>query len=427
MILGRSLRRLGAFLVRNWPLKLAAFVVATLLYVGLVVSQDSAVVQGPIRIVTLNQPGGTQLINELRDVDEIRYVAPADAGRLRIGDFRVTIDLSDVAPTGDPATVNVSVQPLDPRVTVIDYRPRSVQVVLDELQTKTVAVRVDEGTVPTGIQVGDAVVDPTSVTITGPASAVRTVVEVVASVRIDPSGVNVDRMVNPTPTDDQGHAVIGVNLDPTTIHVQIPLFTNRQSRSLPVIPTVTGTPAPGFRIGSVSTDPLVVSLVGNLDALAALAGADTAAVLVAGATSDVDVTVGLTLPTGVLPLGNGKIHVRVHIVPVTETRTYAAGFRLDGRSPDLLYALSNDTTLLTLFGSVADLDRLASAPLVVGLDVSGLAPGTHKVSIVPSLPTGMTVAAASPAFVTVTVTLPPSPTPSPAPTASPSVAPSTVP
>lgn len=427
MNIGRAVRRLVAFLVRNWPLKLAAAIVATLLYVGLVVSQDSAVVQGPIRIDTLNQPGGSQLINVLRDLDEIRYVAPADAGRLRIEDFRVTVDLSGIEPTGDPVTVSVNVKPLDPRVTVIDFRPRSIQVVLDKVDHKTVLVRVDEGTVPTGIQVGDAIVDPTSVTVTGPSSAVRKVVEVVASVRIDPSGVNIDRMISPTPADDHGQAVTGVNLDPTTIHVQVPLFTNRQSRSLPIIPTVTGTPAPGFRIGSVSTVPLVVSLVGNLDALAALVGADTEAVLVAGATSDVDVTVGLTLPAGVQPLGDGKVRVRVHIEPVTETRTYAAGFRLDGAKPDLGYALSDQRVLLTLFGSVADLDRLSSAALIVGLDVSGLGPGAHEVTIVPLLPAGVSVAAAAPTVVTVTISLPPTPSPTPSSSAPPSAAPSSVP
>ena len=324
-------------------------------------------------------------------------------------------------------TVNVNVQPIDPRVTVIDFRPRTVQVILDRLDTKTVPVRVDEGTVPTAVQVGDAVIDPATVTISGPSSRVRAVAEAVASVRIDASGVNVDRMVSPDPVDGQGQVVSGVKVDPTTVHVTIPLFTDRQSRSLPVIPTVTGTPAPGFRIASVSTDPLVVSLVGNLDALSALVGANTAAVLVAGATSDVDVTVGLSLPVGVLPLGDGKIRVRVHIEPVTETRTYGAGFRLDGTSPGLLYSLSDAAVRLTLFGSVADLDRLSATALVVGLDVSNLAPGIHKLTIVPSLPTGVSVAASSPTVVTVTITVPPSPSPSPSSSAPPSAPPSPVP
>ncbi len=418
---GRAVRRAVTFLTRNWPLKLAAIVVATLLYAGLVVSQGSASVQGPIRITVVNQPGGTVLINQLRDIDEIRYVAPADAGRLRLEDFRATIDLTDVQTTGTPVTVRVNVEPLDPRVTVVEVRPRTVQVILDTSVRKVVAVRVDEGTVPAGVQAGDPIVDPKTVTVSGPSTVVKSVVEVRASVRLDQSGVNVDRMVNPDPVDDQGQVVTGVNVDPATVHVQVPLFTNRQSRSLPVNPTVTGTPAQGFRIASISTNPLVVSLEGNLDALAALVRADTEPVQVSGATSDVNVVVGLSLPTGVVPLGIGTVSVSVRIEPVTDTRTFGAGLRLDGRQPGLDYEIAPDHVLLTLFGSVADLDRLGSAPLVVALNVAALGPGKHDVPVVPSLPSGVTIAALSPETVTVTIRVPATPTPAPAsPSASPS-------
>ena len=95
---------------------------------------------------------------------------------------------------------------------------------------------------------------------------------------------------------------------------------------------------------------------------------------------------------------------------MTETRTFTAGVRLDGREPDLVYDIADDSVLLTLFGSVADLDRLAAAPLVVGLNVGILAPGVHEVPVVPSLPTGVTVAAIVPATVTVTITEPATPT-----------------
>ena len=49
--------------------------------------------------------------------------------------------------------------------------------------------------------------------------------------------------------------------------------------------------------------------------------------------------------------------------------------------------------LLTLFGSMADLDRLGASPIVVSLNVAELEPGTHEVPVVPSLPSGVTVAA----------------------------------
>jgi hypothetical protein len=113
--------------------------------------------------------------------------------------------------------------------------------------------------------------------------------------------------------------------------------------------------------------------------------------------------------------------VMVRITPVTETRTYSAGVRLDGAQPGLDYAVSPDRVLLTLFGSVVDLDRLSSVPLVVGLNVATLGPGTHEVPVVPSLPTGVSVAAQSPSTVAVTILVPATPTPAPSsPPASPS-------
>ena len=113
------------------------------------------------------------------------------------------------------------------------------------------------------------------------------------------------------------------------------------------------------------------------------------------------------------------------IEPITQTRTFSAGLRLDGRDATLSYTLSTDQVLLTLFGSVADLDQLAAGPLVVGVNVGGLGLGEHEVTVVPVIPSGVEVVTIEPEQVTVTVTAagassPGAATPSPGATASPS-------
>jgi YbbR domain-containing protein len=424
MNVGRSVRRVVRTIVHNWPLKVAAIVVATLLYAGLVVSQDSTVYPGPVTVLAVNQPDGSVVTNDLRDVTQIRYIAPADVGRLAARDFRATVDVSAVKPDGNPVNVRVSVEATDPRVTVLEWSPRSIQVVLDESIPKVVDVIVDRGTPPLGLDVGTTTVDPARVTITGPSAAVNRVVAVRASTPIDPSGLDVDREVEPDPIDAAGEIVPGVDVEPRTVHVTIPVFTNKESRTLPVNVMLAGTPAAGFRIASVVVTPLVVSVEGDQDQLTELIQADTAPVPVFGATSDVDATVTLALPAGVVPIGAGIVTVTVRIEAVTETRTFTAGIRLDGQQPGLAYDLAPNRVLLILFGSVADLDRLASAPLVVGVNVATLEPGTHEVPVVPSLPTGVTVANLSPETVTVIIRVPATPTPPPAsPSASPDASP----
>jgi YbbR domain-containing protein len=429
----QAIRRAGRTIVHNWPLKLAAVVLATLLYAGLVASQDSNTYPGPITVLPINQPAQTVITNQLKDVEQIQYIAPADLGRLRADDFRATVDLANVKPDGNPVSLRVVVTAVDPRVTILDHRPRTIQVVLDQKVSKTVKVVVAQSDPPPGLQVGEATVTPAEVEVTGPSALVNLVVNARVTATIDGSGVDVDRDVAPVAVDAAGEVVTGVDLDPPLVHVTIPVYTNLESRTLPVNPIVTGTPAAGFRIGSVDVEPLVVSVEGDQAQLAVLVAADTAPVPVSGATRDVTSKVAYALPTGVSVIGDQTATVTVHIVAVTETRTFVAGIRLDGRQPQLQYEASDTRVLLTLFGSTADLDRLAASPLVIALNVADLGPGAHEVPVVPSLPSAVTVAAISPETVTVTVTERPTPSPAPTPEPvastgpSPSVAPSAAP
>ena len=176
------------------------------------------------------------------------------------------------SPTASSVNVRVAVSAVDPRVTILDSQPRSIQVVLDEVTTKQVPVDVQQGPTPPGVDVGEMTYTPTEVTVTGASTAVSRVVAARVIVarstpRASTSTATVEAQAG---RRQRAQIVAGVELDPRTVHVTIPLFTNRETRTLPVNPVVTGTPAQGFRIASVAADPLVVSVEGDADQLAAL-------------------------------------------------------------------------------------------------------------------------------------------------------------
>lgn len=412
MSMRRTVRRALGFLVHNWPLKLAAIVVATLLYAGIVASQDSSTYPGPVPVRATNQPAGTVVTNQLRDVEQIRYIAPADVPRLRADDFRATVDLAGVRPDGNPVAVPVRVTVTDARVTILEVIPPTIQVVLDTSVSRTVPVQVDRGPAPDRIDIGETRVEPAEVTVSGPSTTVSQVVAARVSVSLDPGGLDVDREFEAIPVDESGNPVTGVDVEPRRVHVSIPLFTDQESRTLPVNAVVTGTPAPGFRVASVAVDPLTVLVQGDGEQLTGLTLVDTAPVGLFGATRNVVETVELVLPPGVVALDAEAVTVTVRIQAVTETRTFGAGIALEDRDPGLEYAVVPGRVLLTLFGPVADLDTLAAAPLTVIVDVGDLAPGVHDVRVVPSLPSGVSVAATAPETVRVTVTGPAPPSPS---------------
>lgn len=415
--------RFLGFIVHNWPLKLAAVGLATLLYGGLVLSQTTQPFPGSVQIDAENPPPDAIIMSPLGAVSGIRYVAPPDLGlRIDSTSFKATVDLKDIVPTGQPVTLDVTVEAVDSRIQVLDFGPKRISVTVDRVGTKTVPVRVVLGPVPSGFDVGDPVVDSESVTVSGPQSIVDGITEVHAPVTVDASGIDIDQLVGLIASDANG-TELGVDsrveIDPPRVRVQIPIFTDRRTKTLPVTPNVVGTPAAGFEVASIEVDPPVVSVEGDANDLAGLDRADTLPISVSGASSQVTQVVTLALPDGVQALGTGTVTVTVQLRPVTGTRTFEAGLVLVGARPDLLYALSTDRILVTIGGSVADLDRLSGVDLVLTADVTGLDVGTHTIAVSANLATGLTLVGASPNPVDVTVTRAVTPSASPAPSATP--------
>jgi YbbR domain-containing protein len=402
------------FIVRNWPLKLGAVALSMLLYGGLVLSQTTQEFRGSVPIETINQPSDVTVRSDLGAVSSIRYFAPSDLGlRVDSTSFRATVDLASVNPSGGPISLTVRVSAVDPRVQVLDYDPRRIIVTLDRVTSREVSVRpVVVGTVPPGLQLGVPTVDQTTAKVTGPAAVIAKVAEVLARFEIDPSGIDINRMVDLIAVDAAGEPLIPVDVEPASARVRVAVFTDRRTRTVPVSPVVVGTPAAGFEVASVSVLPIVVQVEGDANDLAALGSADTLPVSVTGISANLTAPVGLQLPSGVQAIGDGTVTVTITLRPLTGTRVFDAGLVLSGARSDRLYTLSTDRVLVTIGGSIADLDRLSGASLVLTLDVSGLDVGAHPVTPSANLTTGLVLLGVSPSPITVTIAAPaPSPTP----------------
>ena len=123
----------------------------------------------------------------------------------------------------------------------------------------------------------------------------------------------------------------------------------------------------------------------------------------------------LALPTGVVALDVQTVRVSIALRPVTATRSYQVGLASLERGRTGSTRCPPIGVILTIGGSVADLDRLEGATLVATLDVTDLTSGTGAIEVEADLPPGVAFVSASPDKVSVTVTTPP-------PTAAPSAA-----
>jgi YbbR domain-containing protein len=412
------------FILHNWPLKVAAVAVATLLYGGLVLSQTTQPFTDPVPIRIENSPADVIVLSNLGSVTRISYVAPPDLGlRIDRSTFEAAVDLSTIQPAGQAVSVDVTVEAVDDRIQVLDFEPRAISITVDRLGSREVPVEAILQPLPSGLEAGDPVVETETAIVSGPQSVVATVVKVQAEVSIDATGVDVNELVPLIPVDINGDRLgeeERIDVEPAVVRVRVPVFTDRRTKSLPVTPFVAGTPAAGFEIESVTVDPAVVNVEGDANDLAALDQIDTAQVVVSGASSELVQDVSLVLPPGVQAIGSGTVQVTVRLRPKTATRTFQAGLILVGARPDRRYELSTDSVLVTITGSVADLDRLATTSFSLTVDVTGFDPGTHVVEVSANLTAGLSLQNVSPNPIEVTVSIVES---SPGPTAGPSPAP----
>jgi YbbR-like protein len=219
-------RRLVGIVVHNWPLKIAAVVLATLLYAGFAVGQSVQEFPGPIPINPVNQPETARLTTALPPVTNIRYLSISDPGARATADsFEATIDLKNVDPAAGPTFVPVNVVSVDPRFIVREWEPPEVRITLDPIKTRAdIPVKVVPGPIPPGLDVREPVVDPTTVSVTGPESIVDQVVRVEANVIIESTGLDIDQQVDLVPVDAVGDRLTPVDVEPPTAHVTIAVF-----------------------------------------------------------------------------------------------------------------------------------------------------------------------------------------------------------
>jgi YbbR domain-containing protein len=407
------------WLFRNWHLKLGALALATVLYTGLVFSGSFNDQTFPgVPIAAIGQPSDTYVLTQDLGTVDVRYRFATDSpDQVKIGSFAVTIDLAQYRMSLAPQlqSLPVTVRPLIAGVTILSYAPTAVSVAIDRLGIRSVKVVVDRGELPAGLEIGTTTVSAQEVTATGPNSLLQRVDRAVARVHIDQSGIDVHNQVQLVPVDIDGRLVPSIELTPLTVNVDIDVRTVETSKTVPVRPVLSGAPATGFEVGEITVDPAVVTLRGAPDVLSAVSEVLTNPISLAGARAPVTATAALVLPTGTRLSTSGAAGptVAIKISEEIGTRTFLVGVLCSGQPSGSACLPGLSQVAVTLRGTVNALAALDPGTLSVGLDATGLAPGSHVLPATLTVPRGITLVGISPGTVTVTIVPPASPTPAP--------------
>lgn len=359
-----------------------------------------------IPVETTNIPDGMVVIKPAVTTVRIRVRAPqANWDQLTSSSFRARANLQGL-PIGSH-DVPIRVTSTDPQVSITQVDPQSIGIRLEQQKTRKYEIHSDIlDTAPPGFVAHAPTVKPGQVTVSGPAPIVDQVNEVVADVFLRGIKTPFDREVTLIPRDIQGNTVQGVVLDPASATVSVQIEQRVGYKDVSVKATLKGAPASGYWVSNIVVNPSTVTIVGNADVLANIAGfVETQPLDVTGATSDVNGRIGLALPNTVSVLNNEGISVQVSITPIMGGQTIRRGVAVTGLKRTQTAAVSPTQVDVILSGPVPTLQNLSPSDVQVTVDATGLSAGTYQLKPrVPVVPDSLRVQSIQPDSIQVIIT-----------------------
>lgn len=310
--------------------------------------------------------------------------APRSAwDRLGAGQVRVTADLSGLA----AATYRVPLQGQvvdQPAARVVQLEPAAILVTIERRAQRDKAVRIEQTGEPApGYEAGSQLVEVSTASVVGPASAVDRVSELVAAVSLANLKSSFDQTVVLIPLDSIGKPVSGVAVSPAAVRVRVPVAQRVGSRDVAVRAIIRGQIAPGYRITNITVAPPILTVSSADPAVVSdLPGfVETAPLDISGASDDVTQRLSLTLPAGVAPAGDDPtVVVQVSIAAIEGSTQVQRTLEVINLGSGLAARTSPESVDVLLSGPIPILDALRDGDVRVFLDLTGLGVGTFPIT-----------------------------------------------
>lgn len=318
--------------------------------------------------------------SELDKLDDTDFTAVADMNRLI------------VSADGDKASVPIEINTKRSFGALsINSKNKYLELSLEDLMSRRYMISADtSGKVAEGYALGEVTVtNPNVLNVSGPASLVKKVDKVVATIDVDDMSSNLTDNVIPILYDADGKEVdtTRLTLSNTTVTISAKILSVKE---VPLVFSTSGKPYGEYRVVEISSAPDTVKLKGTSSILNPLVSLEipSSVINVSGAKEDVKTTIDITeyLPEGVELVNSSDASVTVTVrIEAYASRTYqlsSAGIRVEGLDDN--YDLTFDSPDISVVVSALqeDLEKLKQTDMHATIDVSGLSEGTHQVELI---------------------------------------------
>ncbi|MCI8948836.1 MAG: hypothetical protein HFG49_02185 [Lachnospiraceae bacterium] len=385
-------------LTRNLGLKILSVVIAFFVWLAVVnvsdpqVTDRKEIVLDVVNGDVMTKAGLFYEIEGKRNTVTISYqIRTQDRMNVTSSDFRAYIDLADYYPA--TGTVPVYVEVLNNKDYLVDSvaaRPAVVRIKTEQIQIKDFDLKVNpSGFEADGYEVERYELSEDVVTVEGPESVIGRINSVgieidIQGLRTEITGTAVpifyDANNNHLPLDDR----ITINVPEITYTIKV-----LKSRRIPLEFEVGGQPAEGYRYVGLQATSNEVSVVGPDQIVSAIES-----IRIPSSALNLDRTEGDKLITinveDYLPdkenmsiPWNSQVSVTLLVRQLSQKEIEVPTNRIirEGESDLNYYEYNQDSIEVVVEGLSEDLELLDVSDLVLEMDVSGMAPGSHRGSL----------------------------------------------
>ena len=262
---------------RNPGLKIMALVFATFLWL-IVVNIDNPVSSDtyfniPVTIINddiITQEGNVYRVIDEQNVNVIVYAKRQTLQNINADDIVATADIREMDTDTGLVPITVTIPEYAGDYESAEAIPRNLQIKTEKTGKKVLSLTVDtQGTTPRdGYVLGDMTVNPERITLTGSESMVDQIETAVAAIDVEgiskDTDVRADLILYDANGNEMTNSQISNNLgeDGITVHVEV-----LQTKTVPVEFSTSGTPAEGYQVTGITSEPESIQICGRSDVL----------------------------------------------------------------------------------------------------------------------------------------------------------------
>ena len=391
------LKKLTKLITNNLILKLAALVLAVILWLVVVNVDDPTQSRNFTATVTVENAGYMADQGKYFEIPEEELTVTFKVSAVRSvmrnlsnSDFKAVANMENIEQV--EAGYRVPVDITATRYASSVKFPNTIEyakVDVEELVTKQFTIKaLSKGDPAENCAVGTLEASPNVLKVTGPKSVVDQIQTTQAV--IDVTGASSDLTDSVAPVLFDGNGAI---IDPSKLTYNINTITISAKildvRSIPVEVSTTGSPGDGYGIREIIVEPQKIRVKGAASALNAadkiLIPADL--IDVSGASADVERTIDITeyLPAGIELADADERNVQIDVViEPYESLTYqvpVGQITLSNVPQDLTCNFIDSEVTVKVKGLKSDVEALTVADITGTLELSGISEGKHSLQV----------------------------------------------